>query len=111
MVVRVRRFSRWAALGSAGLLVQDKFHGLALGDWGVVAWIALGLSVAIVLLTEDALRRRRPTIHLGRHEGRPAVWIVPPERPLSTKAGREEPRYRTWSARNTRGESRARGTS
>jgi hypothetical protein len=54
-----RTVPRWVFVSASGLLIQDKFHGLVLGDkWRAATWIVLGFALLVVLLSEDALRRR-----------------------------------------------------
>lgn len=76
----VGRVGRWGALGCAGLLIQDKFHGLSLGDWKAVVWILLGLSLLFVFLTVDRIRPFRPTISLEQGPRFASLRIEAPEK-------------------------------
>ena len=91
----LRNSARGLAAGSAGLLIQDKFHGLALGDWRVVAWVVLIGALLALLVTEEALRQRRYTLHAGRRGGVPAIWAEAPEK---TGGGKRRLRKRALAA-------------
>jgi hypothetical protein len=84
-----RNWARGLGSGSTALLVQDKFHGLALGNWRMVTWAVLLVSLTVLIATEDVLRRHRPTLHFGHHEGHRAVWVEPPNQPLFGTRRRE----------------------
>lgn len=78
------RLGQTGAFFTAGLLVQNKFHGLSLGmgDWLVLTWAALAVCLVLWALTESELRERRPTLRIGRRDGLRGVWVQPPFKPI-----------------------------
>jgi hypothetical protein len=69
-------------LACAGLLIQDKFHGLSLGNWKVAVWTLLGLSLLFVFLTTERIRPYRPTAWIDRGPRFASVRFEAPEKRL-----------------------------
>ena len=50
--------------------------------WDTAFKIAAIASLVVMALTTERLRERRRTLHVGYHEGSPAIWVERPARPL-----------------------------
>jgi hypothetical protein len=81
VLARVNQSARWAALGLAGLLIQDYFHGLEIkGGWFLTTVALLCFAVLVVLVTWEPLSLRLPTLRLqrlGRESGF-SIEVRPP---------------------------------
>src|SRR5919109_3336661 len=81
MRARVNRLAGGAALGLAGLLIQDHFHGLDIdGGWLLTTIGLLCFAVLVVVTTWEPTSVHLPTLRLqrlGRESGF-AIQVRPP---------------------------------
>src|SRR5450755_4141301 len=74
------------AVLSVAIAAYVGIHAVALAHpapgWNIGIFVAGGVAIILLLVSESALRDRRPTLRTGRREGRAGVWIEPAAKPI-----------------------------